>query len=122
MHVCKKRVIVDGRLAAFVGQLLTDEEAAGLGLLPGADEAKKGSKKPTKAELVAQAKDLGIKVPSGANVEEVKLLIADAQAALARSDGGQNAPDPAENESGDEADTGKVLDETASKTVVDGGE
>lgn len=83
MYICKKRVVKNGKLAAFEGQMLTEEEAISLGLVDNAKEQGGAKKKPTKAELVEQALALGIKAPSNATVAAIEQLIADAQAANA---------------------------------------
>lgn len=116
MHVCKKRVIVDGKLAAFVGQLLSDEEAASLGLTK-ADEGKQ-EKGPAVAELRRQAKDLGITVPAKISATALKKLIAEAIEKAA-----ENAPGGDGSASGAGADTGEGAgDGSAHEPSEDGDE
>ena len=73
MYTCPERVVRDGHLAAFAGEVMTMDEAAARGLL--ADAAAEGHGK-TKPELVAEAESLGIEVPPKATKAQIAELIA----------------------------------------------
>lgn len=116
MHVCKKRVIKDGKLAAFEGQLVTEEEAVALGLVKaGGAKPEKGS---TTAELKERAKSLGITVPVKVSAARLEKLIAEELAKAA-----ENAPDGAGTADDADADAGEGADDdTAQKPAEDGDE
>lgn len=115
MHVCKKRVIVDGKLAAFEGQLVTEEEAVALGLVKAdGEKAKKG---PTVAELKQQAESLGINVPAKVSAAALKKLVVEALEKAA-----ENAPDAAGTDGGGDPGTGEGKDDDAPQAPAEGGD
>lgn len=89
-YTCPKRVERNGRLVAFVGEVMTMDEAERRGLVAEDKEGPEKQKKPNKDDLVARCKDLGIDVPAKATKADVEKLLADHDAAAAA--GGQ-APD-----------------------------
>ena len=115
MHVCEKRVVKNGKLAAFEGQLLTQEEAVALGLAkPG---GAKPEKAPTVAELKQQAKSLGITVPVKVSAAALKKLVAEA---LAKAD--ENAPDAAGTEDDADSPDCESADDDAAQKSAEGGD
>ena len=115
MHVCEKRVVKDGKLAAFEGQLVTEEEAVALGLAKAGGE--KPEKGPTVAELKQQAGSLGITVPVKVSASALKKLIAEALAKAA-----ENVPDAAGTADDADADAGEGEDGDADQKPAEGGD
>lgn len=115
MHVCKKRVIKDGKLAAFEGQLMTEVEAIALGLVKAGGE--KPEKGPNVAELKQQAKSLGITVPVKVSAATLKKLVAEALEKAA-----ENAPDAAGTDGGDNAGASEGKDDGAAQEPAEGGD
>lgn len=99
-YTCPERVERDGRLVAFAGEVMTMDEAERRGLASeGRDAPDEKQKKPSKDDLVARCKDLGIDVPAKATKADVEKLLAEHDAAS--DDGGQGS-DVAPDDGGDE--------------------
>lgn len=97
MFVAKERITINGRLAAFAGEAMTDEEAASRGISEQLGSEKKGPKEPAKkkADYEAEAAELGIDLPKGATVDQIKRLI-DKHRATADTAGGAEGHDGGE--------------------------
>ncbi len=67
-----KRVVRDGVLIAFKGQTMTEQEAEALGLTKNERAKETEAQKRSKKEVAAEAKELGIKVPSKATIAEIE--------------------------------------------------
>ena len=78
-YTSAERVERGGRLVAFAGETMTMVEAARRGLIgERADKATGKQKAPTRDELAARCKDLGISVPSKATKVEIEKILANA--------------------------------------------
>lgn len=78
MFTAEERITIDGRLAAFAGETMSEEEAEARGIT--ANIAKRGQggdapKKTAKQVLVDEARELGIEIPKNATAEKIKELI-----------------------------------------------
>ncbi len=106
-----KRVVRDGVLIAFKGQTMTAQEAEALGLTK--KESAKGiePRKRGKNEAAAEAKELGIKVPSKATIAEIEELIAAKRAELEAA----NKTDPENPADPENPVDGKVKTENQTK-------
>lgn len=103
MFQAKERITIDGRLAAFEGETMSDEEAEARGITAHLAKRSKGDAAPKKTEkqlLVEEAEELGVEVPKNATASKIKELIEQHKAALAASDTGD----------GDEAGAGDGKD------------
>lgn len=69
MFVCKERVIRNGRLVAFEGEVMTDEEAAARGLAAEPEEPQ--LEELTVAQLREIAEQEGVEVPAKAKKQEI---------------------------------------------------
>lgn len=69
MFVCKERVIRNGRLVAFEGEEMTDEEAAARGLAAEPEEPQ--LEELTVAQLREIAEREGVEVPAKAKKQEI---------------------------------------------------
>lgn len=69
MFVCKERVIRNGRLVAFEGEEMTDEEAAARGLAVEPEEPQ--LEELTVAQLREIAEQEGVEVPAKAKKQEI---------------------------------------------------
>lgn len=90
-YTCPKRVERNGRLVAFVGEVMTMDEAERRGLVVEHQDGPEKQKKPNKDDLVARCKDLGIDVPAKATKADVEKLLAEHDEA--ESVGGQDPDD-----------------------------
>ncbi len=77
-YTSEERVERDGYLVAFEGERMTMDEAVSRGLVTQEGDAKKEGKK-LKADWIAEAESLGIEVPDGATVEQIKALVGDSK-------------------------------------------
>lgn len=105
MFTCKERVIRDGKLVCFAGQIMSEEEAEALGLsgAPASAEAPAEPKEPTAAEIKAELDELGVAYDKKAKKADLKELLAEAKSAAAP---GVNSDDDADDSADDEdADT-----------------
>lgn len=83
IFTCDKRVVRDGRLVCFEGQVMSADEAEALGLT-GAQvcpDAAAAPKEPTAAEIKAELDALGISYDKKAKKDVLKALLAEAKAA-----------------------------------------
>ena len=71
------RVERDGFLVAFEGETMTMAEAAKRGLVEARGKQEAKGKK-LKADWIAEAEELGLEVPDGATVEQIKALVEEA--------------------------------------------
>ena len=69
MFVCKERVIRNGRLVAFEGEEMTDQEAAARGLVVEPEEPQ--LEELTVAQLREIAEQEGVEVPAKAKKQEI---------------------------------------------------
>lgn len=83
IFTCDKRVVRDGRLVCFEGQVMSNEEAEALGLAgaPASPEAPAAPKEPTAAEIKAELDALGIAYDKKAKKDVLKALLAEVKAA-----------------------------------------
>jgi hypothetical protein len=112
MFTCPERVIRDGKLVCFAGQVMSEEEAEALGLAgaPASPEAPAAPKEPTAAEIKAELEALGVSYDKKAKKADLKELLADAKAAPA-PEGDQSDDDAAGDEPGSEEEAGDGGDE-----------
>lgn len=78
MFTAEERITIDGRLAAFAGETMSDEEAEARGITAHIAERGKGDgapKKTAKQALVDEARELGIEIPKNATADKIKELI-----------------------------------------------
>lgn len=110
MFTCPERVIRDGRLVCFAGQVMSEEEAEALGLTgaPASAEAPAAPKEPTAAEIKAELDELGVAYDKKAKKADLKELLAKA---IAAPEGDQSDDDAADDEPGSEAEAGDGGDE-----------
>lgn len=82
MFTCPERVIRDGKLVCFAGQVMSEEEAEALGLAgaPASTEAPAAPKEPTAAEIKAELEALGVSYDKKAKKADLKELLAEAGA------------------------------------------
>lgn len=71
---CSERIVRDGVLVAYEGQVMTAAEAEALGLAKAAEEPK-----PDRKAILAEAEALGIEVPARTPTDKVIALIAAAK-------------------------------------------
>lgn len=85
MFTCKERVIRDGRLVCFAGQIMSEEEAEALGLAdaPASPESPSAPKETTAAAIKAELDELGVAYDKKAKKADLKELLAEAKAAAA---------------------------------------
>lgn len=85
IFTCDKRVVRDGRLVCFEGQVMSADEAESLGLTgaPASPDAAAAPKEPTAAEIKAELDALGVSYDKKAKKDVLKALLAEAQAAPA---------------------------------------
>lgn len=85
MFICPDRVVRDGRLMCFAGQVLSDTEAEALGLAgaPASPVAAGAPKEPTAAEIKAELDTLGVAYDKKAKKDALKDLLAEVLAAPA---------------------------------------
>ncbi len=95
MFTCKERVVRDGRLVCFAGQVMSEEEAEALGLAGGPASPGEAPKAPTISDLKAELDELGVAYDKRAKKGELEELLKAAKSA-------QPVPDP--DEGGDPAD------------------
>lgn len=90
-YTSPKRVERDGRLVAFEGEVMTMADAEKRGLVaPVAANAKEAKPKgPTKDELAARLKELGVEFPAKASKAELESLLAAASSPDDDGDQGQ---------------------------------
>lgn len=102
MFTCPERVIRDGKLVCFAGQVMSEEEAETLGLTgaPASTEAPSAPKEPTAADIKAELDELGVAYDKKAKKADLKELLAEAKATAAL-EGDQGDDDTAD---GDEPD------------------
>lgn len=112
MFTCPERVIRDGKLVCFAGQVMSEEEAEALGLAgaPASPEAPAAPKEPTAAEIKAELEALGVSYDKKAKKADLKELLAEAKAGAAR-EGDQSDDDAADDEPGSEEEAGDGGDE-----------
>ena len=80
-YTAPSRIVRDGILVAFEGEVMTDDEAVERGLVTPAGavpEPSKNLNEMRKPELLAEAKRLGIDVPKKVTVDQLKALIGQA--------------------------------------------
>lgn len=82
VYTAAERVVRDGVLIAYEGEVMTNEEAAERGLIVIDVESEQKPKTP-KEELIERAEALGIDVPKKATIADIEKLIAEADAAAA---------------------------------------
>ncbi len=102
MFTAQERITINGRLAAFEGETMPDEEAQARGITAYLEKRDKGGdapKKTAKQALVDEASELGIDVPKNATAEKIKELIEQHNASQVPADG--------DSDTGGDADTGK---------------
>lgn len=108
MFTCKERIVRDGRLVCFKGQVMSDDEAAALGISDPADDAAEQPEGPTVAQLKGRLDELGVPYDKKAKKTVLEELLAQAEArnaaALVDGAGDDDAVDPAEP--GDPTDDG----------------
>lgn len=102
LFICDKRVVRDGVLVCFEGQVMSNDEAEALGLTgaPASPEAAAAPKEPTAAEIKAELDELGVAYDKKAKKADLKELLAEAKATAAL-EGDQGDDDTAD---GDEPD------------------
>lgn len=85
MFTCPERVIRDGKLVCFAGQVMSEEEAETLGLTgaPASAEAPAAPKEPTAADIKAELDALGVAYDKKAKKADLKELLAEAKATAA---------------------------------------
>ena len=88
VYTAEKRVVRDGMLIAYEGEVMTNEEAAERGLIVVDVESEQKPKTP-KEELIERAEALGIDVPKKATIADIEKLIAEADAAAEAARNGQ---------------------------------
>lgn len=101
MFTSEERITINGRLAAFEGETMSDEEAEARGIT--AYLSKRGKdddapKKTAKQVLVDEARELGIDVPKNATADKIKELIELHNAAT----GGDDDSDAGDDQSSDD--------------------
>lgn len=113
MFTCKERVIRDGKLVCFAGQVMSEEEAEALGLTgaPASAEAPSAPKEPTAADIKAELDALGVAYDKKAKKADLKELLAEAKATAAPE--GDHGDDDAadEDDPGSEEGAGDGGDE-----------
>ncbi|WP_225748997.1 MULTISPECIES: hypothetical protein [unclassified Paraeggerthella] len=77
VYTAEERVVRDGVLIAFEGEVMTNEEAEARGLIAAVEEEPGRKAKTPKEELAERAGALGIEVPKKATVAEIEALIAE---------------------------------------------
>lgn len=112
MFTCPERVIRDGKLVCFAGQVMSEEEAEALGLAgaPASPEAPAAPKEQTAAEIKAELEALGVSYDKKAKKADLKELLAEAKATAA-PEGDQSDDDAADDEPGSEEEAGDGGDE-----------
>lgn len=110
LFICDKRVVRDGVLVCFEGQVMSNDEAEPLGLTgaPASPEAAAAPKEPTAAEIKAELDELGVAYDKKAKKADLKELLAKA---IADPEGDQSDDDAADDEPGSEAEAGDGGDE-----------
>lgn len=85
VFTAEERVVRDGVLIAFAGEVMTNEEAMERGLLvvAGEEQDSKPKAKTPKEELIERAEALGIDLPKKATMTDIEKLIAEAEAEAA---------------------------------------
>lgn len=106
MFVAKERITVNGRLAAFAGEAMTDEEAEARGITEHLAAGEKAPKAKKKADYEAEAAELGIDLPKAATVDQIKRLIEERRATADADGGDQAAGDGADGQDGGIEDEG----------------
>lgn len=113
MFTCPERVIRDGKLVCFAGQVMSEEEAETLGLTgaPASTEAPSAPKEPTAADIKAELDALGVAYDKKAKKADLKELLAEAKATAAQE--GDHGDDDAadDDEPGSEEGAGDGGDE-----------
>lgn len=111
MFACKERVIRDGRLVCFAGQIMSEEEAEALGLAgaPASPESPAAPKEQTAAEIKAELDALGIAYDKRAKKDVLKELLAEAKSVPAVPD--CDSDDDDADEPGTEEEAGDGGDE-----------
>lgn len=113
MFTCPERVIRDGKLVCFAGQVMSEEEAETLGLTgaPASAEATSAPKEPTAADIKAELDALGVAYDKKAKKADLKELLAEAKATAAPE--GDHGDDDAadDDEPGSEEGAGDGGDE-----------
>jgi enoyl-CoA hydratase/carnithine racemase len=102
VYTAEERVVRDGMLIAFAGEVMTNEEATERGLLVAVEEEPEPKAKTPKDELIERAEALGIDLPKKATVVEIEKLIA----AAAEADAAAVSEVEAESDEVSAADTG----------------
>lgn len=113
MFTCPERVIRDGKLVCFAGQVMSEEEAETLGLTgaPASTEAPSAPKEPTAADIKAELDALGVAYDKKAKKADLKELLAEAKATAA-AEGDHGDDDAADDdEPGSEEGAGDGGDE-----------
>lgn len=112
MFTCPERVIRDGKLVCFAGQVMSEEEAEALGLAaaPASTEAPAAPKEPTAVEIKAELEALGVSYDKKAKKADLKELLAEAKATAA-PEGDQSDDEAADDEPGSEEEAGDGGDE-----------
>lgn len=77
VYTAEERVVRDGVLIAFEGEVMTNEEAEERGLVAAVEEEPERKAKTPKEELAERAESLGIEVPKKATVADIEALIAE---------------------------------------------
>lgn len=113
MFTCPERVIRDGKLVCFAGQVMSEEEAETLGLTgaPASTEATSAPKEPTAADIKAELDALGVAYDKKAKKADLKELLAETKATAAPE--GDHGDDDAadDDEPGSEEGAGDGGDE-----------
>lgn len=78
VFTANERVVRDGMLIAFAGEVMTNEEAMERGLLAASEKETEPKAKTPKEELIERAEALGIDVPKKATVVDLEKLISEA--------------------------------------------
>lgn len=83
VYTAAERVVRNGVLIAYEGEVMTGEEAEERGLIEAAEAGNPKEKTP-KEKLIEHAGSLGIDVPKKATASDIEKLIAEAEAAAER--------------------------------------
>ncbi|MEC4294041.1 hypothetical protein [Adlercreutzia shanghongiae] len=98
MFTCPERVVRDGRLVCFEGQIIGDDEAEALGLTGAPAPASDAPKEPTAAEIKAELDELGVAYDRKAKKGELVELLAAAKATPAAPEKPEVPEDPEDPE------------------------